>query len=94
MEGIQVKKLGYLENGQVLLECSPTEHRAFLMLVDVAAGVIQPEYFSNSRLEGIGKDLEPTFQAIVDWIQAKSHANRLRSLADQIDRELGVNGNV
>jgi hypothetical protein len=83
-----VKRLGHLEDGRVLLECSQAEHVAFLMLADLAKGRPLPGY--NPHIEGVDADLLAVFGAIQEWLLIKDKANRLRSLADEIDSAIGV----
>ena len=86
-----MKRIGQLENGRVLLECSLIEHDVLLLLSKVAEGNRLPSYFGPVG-DGVDFDFQATFNAIQAWIMVKDKANALRDLAAQVDSELHVNG--
>lgn len=84
-----MKKIGYTDNGNVMLECSHKELELLKYLAEVATGKTLPVavYPTELRLEG---DFVPAFEAICEWIIVKDRANALRHQADEIDHAIGV----
>jgi len=87
-----MKRLGHLENGKILLECSEAEWRAFALLSDAAQGLATWGFERREALgrNGVDTDLQPVFAAILQWIRIKDHANQLRALAADIDAAIAA----
>ncbi len=88
-----MKRLGYLENGRILLECNEAEYKALHLLSEVADGkTIWGSSYEYANT-GIDADLQSAFEAIKQWIEVKDRANQLRSIANRIDDVIGVTPN-
>jgi len=83
-----MKQIGYTSQGEIIVTCTEEEIRAFHLLNDVASGNSLPRFLPNGPAILPDFNYEPLLNSIASWMQVKSRANELRSLADQIDQEI------
>jgi hypothetical protein len=80
-----MKVLGESMNGDVIMEMTKDEAKAFKWLQDAAAGL---EWTQFHNAKPTGENLGPALIAVAAWAEAKFEANRLRGLVDKLDKVL------